>query len=77
MAWLNVRALTFSRRAQGIYIPSFVFSLVWGGLCLPYYASHSDYLSMLGAVIRDCANVSWLVLWWRYRDNLPRTKGAR
>lgn len=69
LAWMSVRRLLQAQcLARGIYLPSLAFSCVWGIACVPYYLSHGDHLSLVGASVRDAANLTWLTLAWRGRQ---------
>lgn len=74
-AWVSVSRLIRSRRVQGVFLGQVALSGIWGLCAIPYYLSHGDHLSLVGACARDLATGVWLVLAWRYdrRCSSPRT----
>ena len=74
-AWVSVARLRRSGRAQGVFYGQVALSGVWGLVAIPYYLSHGDHLSLVGACARDTATATWLVLAWTY-DRVRRVQSS-
>ena len=67
--WLNVRQILKDKKTRGVNIIPVAFFAAWGFWNLYYYPSLDQWLSFLGGLNVVVANVTWVLLMWKYRKN--------
>lgn len=63
---LNIRQLWRDRAVSGVHWLPVAFFGIWGAWNLFYYPSLGQWLSFWAASIIALANLTWLVLAWRF-----------
>lgn len=65
LAWHSV-ALACAAPPSGVSPFMIAFSALWAVECIPYYRSHGDRLSTVGAAARCLAHALWCLLALRW-----------
>lgn len=69
LMWLNVKRIIEHKQVRGIDWRITVFFSAWGFWNLWYYPSLHQWMSFIGGIVMVTANIVWLVLAIKYRNN--------
>ena len=67
--WVNVVKLYRDKKVRGLYWPAMFFFTVWGFWNVYYYPTLDQYASFAGGIFMSLANVGWVWLAHKYRNN--------
>jgi hypothetical protein len=66
--WMSVYKLYQHKEYKGVYWPAFAFFGLWGLWNLFYYPHLDQWFSFLGGIALVSANIAWVLLAWKYRN---------
>lgn len=69
MLWNNVRILYNQKKVKGVSVMTTAFFTTWGIWNLYYYPFLDQWWSFLGGLVIVFANVVWVSLAVKYRNN--------
>ena len=67
IAWRNAYQLYADKIVRGIYTPAFAFWAAWGMWNVYYYPSLEQWWSFSWGCILTAGNISWVILFLRYK----------
>lgn len=63
---LDIKVIIRDRAVRGVYWPSRIFFLVWGGWNVYFYSYYDHIWSWLGGAFMLAVNAVWVFLAWYY-----------